>query len=710
VVFNGVWYKADFQGVDYYPTTSAVTSQQLNVYLPDSARHDKPVNGWPVHIVTRMTDYITTDDVAASDTLDQIVGGPSVSAARPPFFPTTTKPLEPQLYSLLDKGSAVVLVDVRGPWSDTDTLTSGDGDGIVHPPGKVSTADGGQHPVGTDAWADDDLPNCFKEFVWALQYVLYNASTYDLDNTRWTVGGSAGCSLGDGGGGAGSTIAGWVVASPDWADPTQTDFRQQSTSGCKGVYYSHGLAHIPMYETAAGAGSMGESVDAGYGDFMFLADTTLPASELADVFGDTDIGDRFAMSLFHVLGKDAEARERNASGPPFYIYQASSSSTSLGTDLAGVNVILDGDEGADTSTTSVYPKLVKTGTSTETTLDAAESVAAARKLNRRSPLMGYALMRRLTQIESALFHTTNSRLVVDQNTRTAAASLLAATYTDLEETTVQEATSVTDRITAEVEWILARLAKPAVIAKPGLTVQDCVGHIKHALGGNLAAELSPLRIINEAGRRLVAAHGWRYLQGRTTTLDTVSGQNYVVLPEDFQRLISIYMTDSLVKKVTVSSMDELIQMRTTTIAISNLNYWVAIVHEQEDPGIGAQTPRLEIWPTPDADEEGIITLFYRAGWAEMRLDSDCLSIPRFIEPLYIEILRAVAEGYERPGMVGHITELVGRVLAGPTMKGCIRQDSQIQYTVGALRGGAVEGFEDEWITPGTWGYLVQGPG
>jgi hypothetical protein len=670
VVFNGVWYKADFREVDYYPTTSAVTSQQLNVFLPDAARHDKPANGWPVHIVTRMTDYITTDDIDVAGDVDNIVGGPTVSVLRPPFFPTTGMPLEPQLYSLLDKGVAVVIVNVRGPWSDTDTLTSGDGDGIVHPPGKVSTADGGQHPVGTDAWSDDDLPNCFKEFVWALKFVLWNSSTYDIDNTRWTVGGSAGCSLGDGGGGAGSTIAGWVVASPDWADPTQTDFRQQSTSGCKGVYYSHGLAHIPMYETAAGAGSMGESVDTGYGDFMFLADTTLPASELADVFGDSDVGDRFAMSLFHVLGKDAQARARNASGPPFYIYQASSSSTTLGTDLADDDVILDGDEGADTSTTSVYPKLVKTGTSTETTLDAAEATAATRKINRRSPLMGYALMRRLTQIESALFHTNNSRLVVDSNTQTAAAALLTSTYTDLEYATTEEDTSVTDRITAEVTWLLERLAEEPVIVKPGLSVSNCVGHIKHALGGNLAAELSPMRIINEAGRRLVNAHGWRYLQGRTTALDTVNGQSFVALPEDFARLISIYMTDSLVKKVTV---------------------------------------RLEIWPTPDADETGIITLFYRSGWAEVNEDSDYVNVPRWIEPLYIEILRAVAEGYERPGMVGHITELVGRVLAGPTMKGCIRQDSQIQYTVGALRGGAVEGFEDEWITPGTWGYLVQGP-
>jgi len=707
VTFNGIWYKADYREIDYYPTTSSVTSRQYNVYLPDTERYSQPVNGWPVHIVTRCTNWITTDDIDAG-TGDQIVGGPSPELSQPPKY-LTTLILEPQFYALLDREVMVVVVDVTAPWSASDTTTSGDGDGIVHPPGKVTVANGGPDPADTDGWSDDDRPNCFKEFVWAIQNVLFNASTYGIDPTRWTLGASAGAQLGDAGGVAGATMAAWIAASPDFADPSKTDFRQQSTAGCKGVYCGQAALHLPMFALTGGSGNMGEAVDGGYGDFMFLANATTPATFLADEFGDAELEDMYDMSVFHVLGKDAAARARNSSGTAFYLYQSSASATSLGTDTASDDVILDGDEGADTSTTTVYPKLVKDGTSTETTLDPAAGTSAARTLNRKSPLMGYALMRRLRQIETALFHTSYSRLVVDDNTRAAAAALLSSDYTGLEYATTLEPGNVTDRITAEVDWLVARLALPPVVIKPGLSVTECMGHINHVLGGQPASQISPMRLINEAGRRLVAAHGWRYLQGRSATLDLVNGQSYVDLPDDFIREIAVYMTDSLTKTVTIGSMDEILQLRTTTIVVGALDFWVAIVQEQQDPGGGAPVPRMEIWPTPDADSEGAMTLYYRSGWAEMRLDSDYINVPRFIEPLYIEILRAVAEGYERPGKVGHISEIVGRVLAGPTMKGCVRQDSQIQATRGVLRGGAVQDMADIHPGLGAWGYLVQAP-
>ena len=57
-----------------------------------------------------------------------------------------------------------------------------------------------------------------------------------------------------------------------------------------------------------------------------------------------------------------------------------------------------------------------------------------------------------------------------------------------------------------------------------LSVQECAEHLTQTLGG--FSTDSALTYINDVGEILTTASQWRWLEGRSATLDLVSGQNY----------------------------------------------------------------------------------------------------------------------------------------------------------------------------------------
>ena len=78
-----------------------------------------------------------------------------------------------------------------------------------------------------------------------------------------------------------------------------------------------------------------------------------------------------------------------------------------------------------------------------------------------------------------------------------------------------------------------------------LTVQECHRHIEHSLGGTLSPEIEVLSLINRAGEFLVSVYPWKWLEGRSATLDLVQDQTYVALPADFRELTAWEATSGL---------------------------------------------------------------------------------------------------------------------------------------------------------------------
>jgi hypothetical protein len=124
------------------------------------------------------------------------------------------------------------------------------------------------------------------------------------------------------------------------------------------------------------------------------------------------------------------------------------------------------------------------------------------------------------------------------------------------------------------------------------------------------------------------------------------------------------------------------------------------------PG-GAPRPRLDLWPTPGADKVDGLTAYFRAGWRSIRGDRDTISVPAFMEPLYIQMVRTFALGYERDSEAD-IARRLGGIRGSTMFKDCRTRDSLLHPSYGVPVGGAAAG-EMSGVSP-MWNFgSVGGP-
>lgn len=104
---------------------------------------------------------------------------------------------------------------------------------------------------------------------------------------------------------------------------------------------------------------------------------------------------------------------------------------------------------------------------------------------------------------------------------------------------------------------------------------------------------------------------------------------------------------------------------------------------------GAPSPRLEIWPTPNESREDVFLAHYRAGWDQVRSDNDVITIPTWLESLYLAVVRAVALGYERDGEADVNTRLFP-LRQGALFRAARERDGMTQPYYGRMENGAAE--------------------
>jgi len=225
-----------------------------------------------------------------------------------------------------------------------------------------------------------------------------------------------------------------------------------------------------------------------------------------------------------------------------------------------------------------------------------------------------------------------------------------------------------------------------------LTVENCEKHLFHTLGGPLPPGLPVVEVINDTGQWLVASRPWKWLQRASTTMSLVDGQSYLTLPTDLQTILAIEMTNSLTNSMHLTSFDELMRLRTSSISTS-FGYWGAVVYPtQTSPAAVPAGPRLDIYPTPSANETGAVTIFYRAGWTSVMAGSDQtrLNLPDWMEPTFKQALRAFGRGYEMEDDVS-MSKRLADIVAGPIYQDAATRDGLVQLNYGEIQGGAAQG-------------------
>lgn len=223
-----------------------------------------------------------------------------------------------------------------------------------------------------------------------------------------------------------------------------------------------------------------------------------------------------------------------------------------------------------------------------------------------------------------------------------------------------------------------------------LTAAVAQKHIEHALAG--ASELEALSILNQAGRHLIGMRNWRWLRGASALLGTTSGEEFVDLPADCKRVDAIEQTNSLVGAFSFVPLQEFLNYKTSTITVTPISYWGTIVWARDTyttagtEAPGAPSMRIELYPTPTSTITNAFTLYYSRGWTELTEDGQQVTIPPFLESLYIALCRAFALGYEEESAAG-VDLRISALAQGAMYQSAWKEDLAAQPTMGKLRGG-----------------------
>lgn len=161
--------------------------------------------------------------------------------------------------------------------------------------------------------------------------------------------------------------------------------------------------------------------------------------------------------------------------------------------------------------------------------------------------------------------------------------------------------------------------------------------------------------------------------------------NSAALPSNFRDIIAISATDSLLYGVRLTSLEQILQNRTSQIEVTtSWNYQAAVNYEGSPP-----VPRLEIWPDPQSSQTGVFTIFYRAGWTRVTQDSVNIDVPQWIDSLFLRLVRYFARGYERED-VFEMRQMLDSVMDSPEFIMAAHRDGMTQPFYGKLRGGGAQ--------------------
>lgn len=180
-------------------------------------------------------------------------------------------------------------------------------------------------------------------------------------------------------------------------------------------------------------------------------------------------------------------------------------------------------------------------------------------------------------------------------------------------------------------------------------VKQALGHIHHELGKNLPSEIDPLWVVNAAGSELVNMRSWAWQQRPTTALHLRAGISYVELPADFASLVALYATDETLSHAKLVSLEELTYRKATQSNYTdNIIRYLALAHAPNDArGGGPPVARLEVFGTPSTTALSALQMLYRGRWGTVTESSDYLPMDESCDLLYVEILRAVAQGLQK---------------------------------------------------------------
>lgn len=216
-----------------------------------------------------------------------------------------------------------------------------------------------------------------------------------------------------------------------------------------------------------------------------------------------------------------------------------------------------------------------------------------------------------------------------------------------------------------------------------ITKAQCVSFLQRSLGSKPGlGVVDEYRIINLAGQALVNMASWNWLQRPAVSLNLVASQTWIALPADLSEISDVKASGSL--PVELTDLRELNDYRMLRRSIPG--GFVLALAFQPDTLTGAVVPRLEVFPTPTANQANALLLDYSAGWLTVTPEGSAgnpIPVPAYCEPLFFEVLEAVAKGIEENGSAP-VTPRMEAIRAGTVFRDAVAADAALQPSRGYL--------------------------
>lgn len=161
---------------------------------------------------------------------------------------------------------------------------------------------------------------------------------------------------------------------------------------------------------------------------------------------------------------------------------------------------------------------------------------------------------------------------------------------------------------------------------------------------------------------------------------------WIVLPTDFAECLKLQGATSNLS-IALTTYQQIIDARALGLSGSSAVYQAALMWRAAVLGLSsaeaAPVPRLELDRIPSANQAGAFNLIYRAGWPRVSDDSAFAIIPEFVEPLFVQIVRAVARGFMEEDAAS-VDERLALIRGGPVFEAARRGDAMGQRHYGQL--------------------------
>ncbi len=185
-----------------------------------------------------------------------------------------------------------------------------------------------------------------------------------------------------------------------------------------------------------------------------------------------------------------------------------------------------------------------------------------------------------------------------------------------------------------------------------VTLEQCLGIIRHTLGGAPSPDIDQIALCNEAGDYLVSMHPWGWLQ-KVTQIVLVDDAETISMPSDFRSIEGIESPINLGGTgVEMETMQIVLDYRRGALAPPIRHHVGALVSVHPATG-GDVTWRLEVWPKVDFASGGssghpdrLLDVIYLRSWKTLDDDNNVALLDKDCVALYKEILRAFARGAE----------------------------------------------------------------